>query len=83
MSNTLSLLCVHGVGHQERDTSWQQAWRDAIAGAVARWSENCSIECHFVQYDELFDEAELDAATIAEAMLRRSGALGPRSVECQ
>lgn len=72
MSNTLSLLCVHGVGHQERDTSWQQGWRDAIAGAVARWSEDCSIECHFVQYDELFDEAELDAATIAEAMLRLS-----------
>lgn len=73
MPKHLPILCVHGVGHQERDSAWQRTWQASIAGAIARWSSGWEVQCHFVRYDDLFDEAKLDATTIAEAILRLSG----------
>ncbi len=58
---TLRVLCIHGVGHQEKDTGWQ-----------IRWQPEIRPEFRFTEYDALFDAAELDAATVAEAILRLS-----------
>jgi hypothetical protein len=50
---------MYGVGHREKDTGWQ-----------IRWQPEIRPEFRFAEYDALFDAAELNAATVAEAILR-------------
>lgn len=69
-ARTVKVLCVHGVGHQEADVAWQEDWRREIAGGLASWSPGVAAELEFVAYDHLFDAADLDPATVAEAILR-------------
>lgn len=69
---TLRVLCIHGVGHQERDTGWQIRWQALVAEGLQRWDPEIRPEFRFTAYDALFDAAELDAATVAEAILRLS-----------
>ena len=64
----MKFLCVHGVGHQELSTMWQDEWRTAIRSGVERWAPNANIETEFVLYDELFQDARFDAADVAEAL---------------
>jgi hypothetical protein len=52
---------MYGVGHREKDTGWQ-----------IRWQPEIRPEFRFAEYDALFDAAELNAATVAEAILRLS-----------
>jgi hypothetical protein len=50
----LRILCVHGVGHQEGDPSFEATWRESITGGLARWNLQRPFEARFVAYDELF-----------------------------
>jgi predicted alpha/beta hydrolase family esterase len=69
---TIRVLCVHGVGHQEQDTAWQQQWKRIIADGIGRWQADTRAECRFTNYDHLFDDAKLTAAIVAEAIFRLS-----------
>lgn len=70
MSTRLSLLCVHGVGHAEIDTGFQQSWSKAITRAVESVDEDVQLSIDFVRYDDLFDKVPLNALTYATAAAR-------------
>lgn len=71
----LRILCVHGVNHLEPDadgppTPAEQAWREAIAQAMAHWGARA--EFQFVAYNEYFEGADLSALVLAKAVARLS-----------
>lgn len=67
MSIRLSLLCVHGVGHAEIDSGFQQAWSKAITHAIESVDQDVQLAIDFVRYDDVFDKAELNPLTYAAA----------------
>ena len=69
-SAVLRILCVHGVGHQEADLAFERVWRDAITRGISAWSLARPFEIKFVPYDDLFAAEPLDAADVAEAVLK-------------
>ncbi len=69
----LTVLCVHGIGGQERDLRWQEDWRDAIRDGVSAWSPTSEIDVQFLAYDDLFDKAPLNPLRAAEAVAKLIG----------
>ena len=67
MSGRLSLLCVHGVGHAEIDSGFQQSWSKAITHAIGSVDPDVQLTIDFVLYDDLFDRAPLNPLTYAAA----------------
>ncbi len=70
MGKPLSILCVHGIGHQELDPDLESSWSDAIVQALQTFDPAAAPAIDFVQYDALFDHAPLDLATYGEAMAK-------------
>ncbi|HWZ73634.1 MAG TPA: caspase family protein [Casimicrobiaceae bacterium] len=68
MASSLTILCVHGVGHQELDPDVRAAWQTAITAAVRTWDPNVQPTIDFLEYDALFDHAPLNLATYGIAM---------------
>jgi len=71
----LRILCVHGVNHLEPDagatpTPAEQAWREAIAQAMAHWGGQAELQ--FVAYNEHFENSDLNPAELALAVARLS-----------
>ena len=66
----IRILCVHGVGHQEVDLSWQEGWKQTVTKGLQRWNPVAQPALRFVRYEDLFEGARLDASTIAAAILR-------------
>jgi metacaspase-1 len=75
MPDRLSMLCVHGIGHGDRDPDLIPSWREAITLDLQRWNPGLGVDFTFLAYDDLFDHAPLDAATYAAAVaqLAQSG----------
>src|SRR5260221_391029 len=71
-NSPLVVLCVHGVGHGEADPQLQPSWKNAITEGIQRWNPARQVQCEFLAYDDLFAQAPLDAATVAEAMAKLS-----------
>ena len=69
---TIRALCIHGVGHGDADPQLIDSWKDAITQGVRRWNPDQDVDLDFVPYDDLFDGAPLDAATVAEALAKLS-----------
>lgn len=69
----LVVLCVHGIGGQERDLRWQMEWREVIREGVQTWSSTRAVQVEFVDYDDLFDAAPLNALTSAAAIAKLLG----------
>jgi hypothetical protein len=67
MANSLSLLCVHGVGHGDADPDLQASWTRAIGDGLRAWNPDLNVTCDFLQYDTLFDQAPLNPITYAAA----------------
>lgn len=67
---SLRLLCVHGVGHQEADPAFEATWRDAITHGLSEWSHARSFEIQFVAYDDLFAADPPNAAEVAMAVVK-------------
>ncbi len=67
MAKSLSLLCVHGVGHGDADPKLQASWTQAISDGLRAWHPDLSVSCAFLQYDALFDQAPLNPLTYAAA----------------
>lgn len=68
MPQTLSVLCVHGIGHGEAAPDLAQSWTDAIKNSLQRWDPQLAVSCDFLKYDDLFDHAPLNPLTYAGAM---------------
>jgi len=71
-SRTLKILCIHGVGRREADPKFTKLWSESILQALDPWASRVKPEIDFLAYDELFEEAELDVATVTEALARLS-----------
>ncbi|MDQ6734825.1 MAG: caspase family protein [Nitrospirota bacterium] len=70
MPDRLSILCVHGIGHGDRDPLLVPSWTSAIEQDLHRWNPDLEVEFEFLRYDSLFDHMPLNAATYAEAFAR-------------
>lgn len=68
MSKPLTILCVHGVSHSEVDPQFQSSWTRAITAAVHACDPELQPTIDFLEYDELFDRAELKLETYAVAL---------------
>lgn len=66
----IKILCVHGIGHEEADESFEQSWKRAITTAVLSVAPNAVIELDYFEYDARFASSGLGAPEIAEATLR-------------
>ncbi|HSU56206.1 MAG TPA: caspase family protein [Candidatus Dormibacteraeota bacterium] len=66
----LKVLCIHGVGHGDKDPQLVPTWTKAIEDGIHRWLPGQQVVCDFLFYDELFSDAKLDAATVAEAIAK-------------
>jgi len=67
---TISILCVHGIGHGDADAALAPSWREAITTDIQRWRPDLQVEVDFLGYDDLFDHAPLNAAVYGEAFAR-------------
>ncbi|TPG73930.1 caspase family protein [Pseudomonas arsenicoxydans] len=70
MDMKIKILCVHGIGHEEADESFEQSWKRAITTAVLSVAPNAVIELDYFEYDARFASSGLGAPEIAEATLR-------------
>lgn len=70
MPNSLSILAVHGVGHEENDPQFQTSWRDAMTADIRAWNNDVAIDVEFLAFDDLFDHAPLNPVVYAEAMAK-------------
>ena len=77
MPATLSVLCVHGVGHGDHDASLRPSWTNAIQRNIARWSPHLVVDVEFLKYDDVFDHEPLDGVVYGKALaeLLASGAV--------
>lgn len=70
MPDSLSILCIHGVGHGDVDPALVPSWTAAITEDLRRWRPDLAIDFEFLRYDDLFDHAPLDPASYAEAFTK-------------
>jgi hypothetical protein len=70
MSKPLTLLCVHGVGHEEIDPDFRASWTKAVTAAVQSCDPGLAPTIDFLEYDGLFDHAPLNALTYGLAFAK-------------
>lgn len=63
----LNVLCVHGVGHGDKDPLLVPSWTEAITANIQRWDPNAVVTCDFLEYDDLFDHAPHNPVTYGKA----------------
>ena len=69
----LKVLCIHGVGHGDTDTTWGPLWQEAVSDGLERWNPELEVEYHFTRYDDLFASTKISPAVLAEAVFRLTG----------
>src|SRR5262245_20420148 len=69
-ADVLRILCVHGVGHQEKDPAYESTWRDAIRDGLADWTRERAVEIEFVAYDSFFAADPPGAVDVAKAVAK-------------
>jgi hypothetical protein len=67
---TLRILCVHGVGHQEADPTFEASWKDAITAGLAEWTHDRAFQVEFVAYDDLFAANPPGVLDVAQAVAK-------------
>lgn len=67
------ILCVHGVGHEEKQPQFESSWRAALGGAIGAAQPGVKVEISFLRYDAMFDAAGIGGADYVEAALRLLG----------
>ncbi|MBI3491089.1 MAG: caspase family protein, partial [Acidobacteria bacterium] len=68
MPATLSVLCVHGVGHGDQDATLKPTWTDAITKNLKRWQPALTVDCQFFRYDDAFDHEPLNGLVYSRAL---------------
>ncbi|MGO4330269.1 caspase family protein [Cupriavidus sp. 2TAF22] len=69
MAKTISVLCVHGVGHGDADPDLQGGWTSAIHDGLVAWNPalDGAVTCDFLLYDSLFEKAPQNPVAYAKA----------------
>lgn len=67
-SRALRVVCVHGIGGQEKNLAWQDDWREVIQDSLQVWAADRAVEFDFPAYDDLFEAAPLTAIDVVEAV---------------
>jgi hypothetical protein len=69
MAKSISVLCVHGVGHGDVDPDLAQSWTKAITDGLTAWDAGLegAVACDLLQYDPLFEKAPLNPVTYGHA----------------
>jgi hypothetical protein len=70
MGKPIRVLCVHGVGGHQADTSWQQGWTKAIQAGFAEAAPGTEVVPSFVLYDDLFAAYPITLVGMAEALIK-------------
>jgi hypothetical protein len=70
MAKSVSILCVHGIGHGDADLNLRPSWTAAIQKGLRNWNSDVTPELKFLAYDKLFEDARLDAKVYAAAMAK-------------
>lgn len=52
----MRILCIHGIGHQSADLSWQPKWEDYITRGLQRWDGTIQPQFEFLDYDHYFEK---------------------------
>lgn len=76
----LKVLMIHGIGHGDADTRWQEAWQRAFrhSAAEAGFAQADKIDFAFAKFDDIFEKYPLDVLTVAKALaILGSDVLGP------
>lgn len=73
MSAPLKILCVHGIGGQERNLDWQDDWRLTLEESVRVWSAEREVIVEFLVYDDLFAAQKITAGDVAAALMKLIG----------
>jgi hypothetical protein len=73
MAAPLRVLCLHGIGNHQTDTSWRETWETAVSAGVARWDPLRQIEFLFPIYDDIFEAYPISPGDTTEAALRLLG----------
>lgn len=64
----LKILCVHGVGDHHTSLAWQDDWKAAIRAGLGKWDQQADPDIQFLDYDDLFNAADMNAGTVASAI---------------
>ncbi len=67
---TLRILCVHGVGHQEKDPAFEATWKSAITQGLSEWTFGRAFQIEFVAYDDIFAANPPSALAVAQAVAK-------------
>lgn len=70
MARTISVLCIHGIGHGDADPDLQQSWTDTITAGLTAWDQETTVACDFLLYDDLFEQAPLNPVTYGSAFAK-------------
>lgn len=67
----MRVFMVHGIGHGDVRTIWQEQWKSAFreSASAAGYATPDTIEFKFAEFDEIFDRYPLDGATIASGLI--------------
>jgi hypothetical protein len=66
----MRILCLHGIGNGDQHTKWRADWEREITLGIRQWDPERPLEFHFTEYDDLFEQAPLNTATVIEALVR-------------
>ena len=66
----MRILAIHGVGHGDARSDWQPGWRSAIGDGLKAWNRNAAPQIEFLGYDHFFEQHELGAPAVTEALVR-------------
>lgn len=69
-TQSLRVLCIHGVGHGEADPRLEPTWEGSITAGLQRWKPALRPVFEFVHYDDLFESAPFTPGDLAEAVAR-------------
>src|SRR5262249_38672238 len=53
MPDTLSVLCVHGIGHGDVDSELAPSWSAAVTEQIRRFRPDLAVTFEFFRYDDL------------------------------
>jgi hypothetical protein len=69
MAKSISVLCVHGVGHGDVDPDLEGSWTKVITDGLTAWDSKLkdAVSCDFLMYDTIFDKAPLNPVTYGKA----------------
>lgn len=78
-ARTIRVLCVHGVGHGDARTEWQDSWREAVTVQVRSQpgAADFIAQVQFLEYDKIFeqDKYKITPELIARALIELAGGL--------